>query len=93
LIFEETKNDKLSEQACLVHARRAVFEQTHALVADTEKKLTLADFEAGIGETPVTIPIGTLKGRSDLGHIGVHIKVTMTLQNVDHMYEPKNDEG
>jgi len=83
---------RLSEQACLAHARRGILETSDKLVADEEKALTLADFEASIGETPVSLPIGTLKGRPDLGHIGVNIKVVMTLRNVDHMYK-EADEG
>jgi hypothetical protein len=82
---------KLSEQACLAHARRAVFEQTDKLVADSLQELTLDDLEPAVSETPITIPVGKLKGRPDLGNVGVHIKVTMELRNCDDMYAPKED--
>lgn len=80
---------KLSERACLTHARRAMLEQTDKLVSG--EITSLADLEPGVGETPVTVPIGKLKGRPDLGNVGVHIKVTMELRNCDDMYKPKED--
>jgi hypothetical protein len=72
--------------------RRGIFEQTDKLVADEARLLTLTDFGVSVGETPITIPIGTLKGRPDLGNVGINIKVTMELRNCDDMYEPKQAE-
>lgn len=80
---------KLSEQACLTHARRAMLEQTDKLVSG--EITSLDDLEPAVGETPLTIPVGKLKGRPDLGNVGVHIKVTMELRNCDDMYAPKED--
>ena len=39
----------------------------------------------GESEAPVPVPMGRIRGRGDLGDLGVRVKVTMTLENIEHL--------